>query len=113
MPKGIKGFQKGIKHKTSFKPGINHPNWKGDEVGYKSLHEWVGVNWGKAKEYKCICLCGCKRQALDWANITGLYNREKENWKTLCRSCHRKVDKISTVAARKALAIKRKLHVAV
>ena len=85
MPKGFKGFQKGIHHKTEFKKGTKHPNWKGDEVGYSSLHEWIGINWGKARNY----LCECGNQALDWACITRIYNRDRNNWQPMCRSCHK------------------------
>lgn len=90
---------------TQFQKGSLHPLWKDGAVGYKALHEWIGVNWGKAKEYKCS---HCPRQALDWANIDDIYNRERKNWMPLCRSCHRIYDKIDTTKAREALALKRK-----
>jgi transposase-like protein len=83
-----------------FQKGLSHPLWKGGKVGYSSLHEWIAVNWGKAKEYVCS---HCPRQALDWANIGQIYNRERENWMPLCRSCHKKYDKADTSKAREAL----------
>ena len=69
MPKGIKGFQKGQHWSTEFKTGNQHPLWKGDNVGYKSLHEWISTHWGGAINY----LCHCGKQALDWANTTKIY----------------------------------------
>lgn len=87
---------------TQFQKGKLHPLWKDGKVGYKSLHEWIGTNWGKAKEYRCKCL----KQALDWANITNMYNRERKNWEPMCRSCHKKFDKADTSKAREALAKK-------
>lgn len=103
MPKGLKGFQKGDHHKTEFKNATKHPNWKGDKVGYTSLHEWIGVHWGKARQY----WCKCGKQALDWANVTGIYDRDRNNWETMCRSCHKKFDKADTTKAREALKKKR------
>ena|SRR3990167_9457645 len=105
MPIGIKGFRKSYHPKTEFKKGKLHPLWKDGKVGYKSLHEWIGVNWGKAKEFICT---HCIKRALDWANVNGIYNRERENWMPLCRSCHKKFDKADTSVARAALAEKRR-----
>lgn len=103
MPKGIKGFQKGIHSITEFKKGNLHPLWKGNKVGYKSLHEWISTNWGKARNY----LCKCGIQALDWANLNGIYNRNRINWEPMCRSCHKKFDKADTSIAHKALKEKK------
>lgn len=107
MAKGHKGFQKGEIPKTAFKKGNKHPLWKDGQVGYSSLHEWIAVNWGKAKEYVCEL---CPKRALDWANKTNTYDRNRENWMTLCRSCHKKYDKADTSKARETLAAKRKNH---
>ena len=104
MPIGIKGFSKGVHWDTEFKNGDKHPLWRGDAVGYKSLHEWISVSWGKAKDY----LCSCGFRALDWANITGIYNRDRDNWRPMCRSCHKKFDGADTSKAREALRFKRK-----
>lgn len=71
--------------------GNNHPNWKGDKVGYWALHSWVYRNWGKPKKCeKCN-----RKEKLEWANITGIYSREKEDWMQLCKYCHRKIDAIN------------------
>lgn len=99
-------FKPGCHHITEFRPREEHPLWKGDKVGYVSLHEWLGVNWGKARTYACE---HCPKQALDWANKNGIYNRDRENWMTLCRSCHKKYDKADTSKARAAMALKRQL----
>ena len=97
-------FKKGDHPKTEFKKGELHPLWKGGEVGYSSLHEWIAVNWGKAKIYSCKC----GNRALDWANLTNVYDRNRYNWEPMCRSCHKKFDKADTSKAREALALKRK-----
>jgi hypothetical protein len=77
---------------TEFKKGLvaneKHPNWKGDKVGYDALHQWVSRNWGKAKE----CVNGHIAPKYEWSNLTGIYNRDRCNWRQLCISCHRKDD---------------------
>jgi len=62
--------------------------WKGNEVGYLSLHEWI-------KRYKPKPeLCGdCKKKKpMDLANISGKYRRDVNDFEWLCRSCHMKKD---------------------
>ena len=62
----------------------NHPNWKGDKVGYKSLHQWIKRN--KPKSEYCE---ECKNQkSYDLANISGKYKRDINDYKWLCRKCH-------------------------
>ena len=68
--------------------GAKHGNWKGDKVTYKPLHKWVNYHKGKAK----LCLdCGSTKN-VDWANISGQYKRDLNDFKSLCRSCHMKFD---------------------
>ena len=70
--------------------GSENPNWKGDDVGYQSLHDWVERSLGKTK------LCeNCKRtdrKKYEWANKSGEYERDLKDWIRLCTSCHRKYD---------------------
>lgn len=83
-----KSLQSSIKEKAY--------NWKGDKVGYNSLHAWVRRNFGKAKKCAKCNLIG-KRNGrnwnIDWANISGKYSRDKSDWNGLCRKCHAKFDK--------------------
>lgn len=67
----------------------NH-NWKGDKVGYKSLHEWIAVNWGRPN----ICEKCSSHQFTEWASKEGNYTRDRKDWLALCRSCHKKYDNI-------------------
>ena len=66
-----------------------HPLWKGDNVGYHALHDWV-------RKYKNIpdnCeVCGKKSNKLDAANISGLYKRDLNDFKFLCKKCHSRFD---------------------
>lgn len=70
--------------------GEKHYNWKGGQVSYKRMHTWVNRWKGKAK----ICVnCGATMH-IDWANISGLYKRDLDDYKSLCKSCHKKYDNI-------------------
>ena len=57
---------------------------KGVKVGFYSLHEWVRRN--NVKHKKCQ-KCSEERK-LDWANISGEYKRDLNDYVALCRKCH-------------------------
>jgi hypothetical protein len=73
--------------KNGFKPNEKHFNWKGDKVGYNSLHIWVRKNKPRVKNCE---RCG-KEKNLELSN-NGIYGRDFKNWEWLCRSCHLKKD---------------------
>lgn len=87
MPKGI--FIRTEEHKKHIgeaQKGELHHNWKGNEVGYKGLHDWINRNFGKP----AICWY-CKTisaKKFEWANISKKYKRDKSDWIRLCASCH-------------------------
>jgi len=84
-----KGQRIGIK--TEFKKGQIPWNWKGDEVGYAALHSWIKRKLGKPN--KCQNpKCKHKTEIFDWANKSGKYKRDLNDWIRLCRSCHRSYD---------------------
>ena len=72
------------------KMGSRHPGWKGDSVGYKGLHHWISRNWGRSR-YCEECKTTVAKK-FEWAN-SGVYKRERKNWKRLCSSCHARLDK--------------------
>jgi hypothetical protein len=64
--------------------GENNPNWKGDNVGYYALHQWI-----KSRKDKPSLCEECKKLApYDLANISQEYKRDINDWEWLCRSCH-------------------------
>jgi hypothetical protein len=86
MPTGI--YQRTEKHR-----GENIHNWKGDNVGYGALHDWIRKRLGTPN----ICYeCGVKDENIkyQWANISGEYKRSNglKDWKRLCCKCHVKFD---------------------
>jgi hypothetical protein len=72
--------------------GINHPNWKGNNVCYRTLHYWLENNFGKA--IKCENKsCNGKNKHYEWALKKGKpYEKKRDYFWQLCRSCHRKED---------------------
>lgn len=73
--------------------GAENATWKGDNVGYRSLHEWVI----RLKGTPNICEhCGLdskvEKKRLVWANKSHEYKRDLEDWMRLCYVCHRKYD---------------------
>jgi hypothetical protein len=90
--KGVKKpkqqVQKMIKNRRSYKNEDN-PNWKGDDVGYSSLHLYIRKN--KLKPNKCE-ECDKTTKRLELANISGKYKRNINDYKYLCVVCHKKFD---------------------
>ena len=64
-------------------------NWKGNDVGYVSLHTWIKYRILQPSQCQH---CGIPKKKLDLANRTGIYNRDLINWFWICRSCHRRYD---------------------
>jgi hypothetical protein len=65
-------------------------NWKGNKVGYRGLHDWVGKKLGKANH----CSVNMKhiRPRYHWANKSHEYKRDLDDWIQLCPSCHKFYD---------------------
>lgn len=81
------------------KIGAESNAFKGDAVGYKGLHSWIRVHWG-TPDYCERCKCTKPPKAyqshwFEWANVTGVYNRERENWQRLCLPCHHHEDAVN------------------
>jgi hypothetical protein len=79
-----KAMRIGIKRKVPYNCGNNNGAWKGDKVGYKSLHQWVKNNKPKPK----LCEDCNKEKPFDLANISGKYKRDIKDFKWVCRKCH-------------------------
>ncbi len=71
--------------------GDQHFAWKGDEVGYFALHTWVQRHKGLPQDCE-DCGATDSDRSYDWANISGEYRRDLDDFMRLCRSCHRKFD---------------------
>lgn len=71
--------------------GSSNKKWKGDAVGYDALHDWVRRQLGNPQ--KCEHCGTCKKKMYHWANKSGDYKRELDDWIRLCVPCHSKYDK--------------------
>ena len=80
--------------------GSEHPLWKGEKIHYTTLHQWVYRNKGKPK--KCEhCGTTSENKRYDWANKSGKYKRDLNDFIRVCQSCHcRFFDKKSNVNKR-------------
>lgn len=68
--------------------GEKNPQWRGENVGIKALHDWVTTHKPKSE----LCEVCEQRQPQDLASIGHTYNRNLDEWRWLCRSCHMMVD---------------------
>jgi hypothetical protein len=69
--------------------GKGNPNWKEQNVGNEGLHRWVDRHKGRPK----LCEeCGKQVGVFHWANISGKYIRDLNDFKRLCPKCHKKFD---------------------
>lgn len=74
---------------SEFKRGQVPNNFKGDSVGYYSLHDWVRRHAGVPQV--CVRCGGTKK--VQWANKSWEYKRDLSDWLPLCYWCHRKYDR--------------------
>ena len=85
---GVKRSIEWRKNMSESKKGEKHPLWKGNKVGYKSLHQWLSRTIGKAT--KCG-ICNSENN-VEWSNISKKYTRNIEDWRQLCKKCHYRYD---------------------
>jgi hypothetical protein len=73
--------------------GSANPHWKGENVGYSGIHNWLVKNFGKAN----ICensLCKKESKSFGWAKLKECnYERNRKNFIMLCYQCHTLYDK--------------------
>ncbi len=69
--------------------------WKGDEVSYSGLHKRFVRHYGNAKDHSCTtCESTVKEgKRMEWANLSGEYKWEREDWTVMCAKCHRHYDR--------------------
>ena len=98
--KKIGGFVQGSKHTEVSKNKISASlrdmtaeqarRWKGQKAGYHAVHIWLTEHYDKGDSCE---ECGTTEASrLEWANISGEYFREREDYRVLCPSCHRLMD---------------------
>ena len=73
--------------------GDSMPMWKGDEVKYRALHDWVARLLGKPHDCSFCGNTTLAHRQYHWANVSGQYLRDIEDWIRLCAKCHKNYDK--------------------
>jgi ribosome-binding protein aMBF1 (putative translation factor) len=86
--------KKNISEANKGKIGEKSYAWKGDNVGYVGLHNWISKNKPKTKECE---ICGKEKDKngktkLELANISGEYKRDINDFEWAHRSCHQNKD---------------------
>jgi hypothetical protein len=72
-----------------FRTNEKHHAWKGQKASYSAAHKWMANNFKKIDScFKCY---GNKPRT-EWANVSGKYKRDQNDWIELCSSCHRHFD---------------------
>jgi hypothetical protein len=67
-------------------------NWKGALATYNSVHHWIRDTFGKPNV--CVhCEGTFTGRKIEWANVSGEYKRDRQDWIRLCAKCHRKYDR--------------------
>ena len=85
---GRKHSEESKKKMSLAKLGDKHPKWKGDNVTYINLHNWLRRHLPKPD----LCqICG-KNWIIEIANITGIYTKDLDHYLYLCHSCHHIID---------------------
>jgi hypothetical protein len=74
--------RKRFKHETIWNKG----KYKNGKIGYATIHRWIKREKGKPS----FCeICGTEdAKRFEWANISGEYKQELEDWMRLCSRCH-------------------------
>lgn len=67
--------------------------WKGDSVGYRTLHRWVEKHLGKPDTCVHCKTSGLVSRQIHWANVSGTYKRTLDDWIRLCVKCHSAYDR--------------------
>lgn len=65
--------------------GERHGRWKGDAAGYHAIHKWIYRN--KPRTGSCAN-CGVAGKRTEFANVSGKYRRDVNDFRELCPSCH-------------------------
>ncbi len=79
-------------HSNKLKSGNIHYNWKGENVGYRGLHEWIYNHLGQPDACEFCEQTGLSGHKIHWANKSGQYERNLSDWLRLCVSCHKRYD---------------------
>jgi len=75
------------------KTGEKHHKYKGDKVSYSGIHHWVKKYFGQPMQCEWCNFESKNKYQIHWANLTGKYKRNREDWVRLCAKCHYHFDR--------------------
>lgn len=75
--------------------GPDHPGWKGEQVAYPTIHSWVK----RHKTKRGVCSRCAARRLTQWANVSGRYERDLDDFVEMCVPCHSRYDRARRQAA--------------
>ena len=70
--------------------GANNYNWTGDAVGYQGVHRWINIVAGQPSH--CVHCKTTEDRKYQWANVSGKYRRDINDFIRLCVPCHKRYD---------------------
>jgi len=70
----------------------NNGRWKGDNASYAAKHIWFKNNWVRPSYCEHCGKNPPEIKRFEWANTTGVYTRNREDYLNLCTSCHMRMD---------------------
>ena len=77
-----------LEEKPQKPSGKDHYAWKGDNVGYRAIHDYMTRH--KPKPDRCE-LCD-EKKPLDLACVSETYTRDPDDYRWVCRTCHHLLD---------------------
>lgn len=91
----VRGKPKTDEHKKKLgdvQSGKKSIHWKGKDADYCTKHMWLYNRYGTAKKCENLDCEFTDSKRFEWANISGEYKREREDYAQLCSKCHRNWD---------------------
>lgn len=90
---GKKRTEKERSRLASFYKNIVSPHlWFGDKATYQRIHIKMYREYGDSKICEDCGKIGRNNYEIQWANMSGQYRNDRDDWKRLCASCHRQYD---------------------
>ena len=71
--------------------GSSNCNWKGESVGYHSIHRWIERRLPKPS----VCPRCDQNKKLELHNLDKKYSRDLSTWRWVCRKCHQDIEGIT------------------
>lgn len=71
-----------------------HPRWKGHGAGYIAKHNWIKNLFGSPNQCENCGFVSDNNRKIHWANRSGNYLRNKDDWMRLCVPCHSIYDRM-------------------